>query len=120
MTHAEVAADIRKHSPGALPGSFRFDHHGRPCSVTSIEDCYDSGDTDWGDITHIYNPVADDIAESVLRDTMVRDAEMAREYGAYYSFNQAQVTKHRGFHDSDYGGSLQACHAAWRFARGIA
>ncbi len=114
MTPADIAADIRRVSPGALPESFQFDHLGRPCSLTPIEDVHDSGDTDWGGSTHIYNPVTDDIAEAVLGWAMVEDQHLTRGDGYWC------IKGERGFHDADHGGSLGAAYAAWRWARGIA
>lgn len=104
MTPSEVAAAIRRVSPGALPKSFETDLpsplNGRIWIVdqntNSIPEC------------------PDDIAEAVLIAALVQDANLARWPGGDWVGNQ------KAFNDADHGGSLGAAYAAWRWARGIA
>ena len=102
---ADIAAEIRKHSPGALPESL------------------DDGKYDPVRLTMRYGvPLPDDIAETALRDAMTADiaphAILIRTADAY-RLDMRDGKRERWFHDSDHGGTLGACHAAWKFARGI-
>jgi hypothetical protein len=110
-----VAADIRKHSPGALPESLGL-QHGHLVIGTKDEYVFHSST----ERVLIARPwVPDDIAEAVLIAAMVMDAKMERwldnEWAAYRSLDDYQ-----SFADADYGGPLGACYKAWLWGRGLA
>ena len=107
---AEIAAVIRKHAPGALPGSLT-EWNG------SLHSKLPSTDID-GKPRYYHHPIPDDIAAAVLRDAMVRNGEMAYEYHSWVAHNGQGGW--RQFSDSDHGNSsLLSCYAAWKWARGI-
>lgn len=110
----EIAQTVRQHSPDALPRSLRIDD-GRLCFVEHGKD--DNGATDL--VTNWYTPLPDDIAEAVLIAAMVMDADLRRWNNAWYS-NEPGEDAEGEFDDSDHGGSLGACYAAWKWAKGIA
>ena len=112
-TLTDIAADIRKHSPGALPKSFDTSLppplDGRcwivDANLNTIPEC------------------PDDIAEAVLIAAMVVDGRVSRTpsynpdgWVSYRMFARDSV---RIFNDSDHGGPLGACHAAWRWVKGL-
>ena len=99
----DIAATIRKHSPGAMTESVYFDDDDVPCAI-----CEDLGG--------VPIPIPDDIAEAVLIAAMVQDANLHR---MPTSWLDARVGGSHCF-DSAHGGSLGACYAAWCFAKGIA
>ena len=103
----DIAATIRKHSPGALPESFR-EHCGRLCGCFPCRE--PSGIT-----SAVYSPLPDDIAEAVLIAAMVQDANLHR---MPTSWLDARVGGSHCF-DSAHGGSLGACYRAWCWAKGI-
>lgn len=108
MTPADIAAAIRRVSPGALPESFH---------VLGEDLCFRRSACRSANILAIfdhYQTLPDDIAEAVLIAAMVQDANLARWPGGDWVGNQ------KAFNDADHGGSLGACYAAWRFAKGIA
>ena len=113
----DIAATIRKHSPGVLPesvvivaGTILAMRH-TPVRETS------------GGISYSVVMFPDDIAEAVLRDAMTSDvaphAILIRTSDAY-RLDAMDGKRERWFHDSDHGGSLGACYAAWRWSKGIA
>ena len=106
----DIAATIRKHSPGVLPesvvivaGTILAMRH-TPVRETS------------GGISYSVVMFPDDIAEAVLRDAMVRDGLLLRATQAWWVVIDGSA---HWFQDSDHGGSLGACWRAWRFAKGI-
>lgn len=110
MTHTltDIAADIRKHSPGVLPESLYIE-------VGATERI-------WAKSSKGTFPLPDDIAEAVLRDAMTDDiaphAVLIRTADAY-RLDMLDGNRERWFHDSEHGGRTQALHAAWRKARGL-
>ena len=108
----DIAATIRKHSPGVLPESMSFD--GFRFGVGGVDHT--------GTIPTLAE-LPDDIAEAVLRDAMTSDvaphAILIRTSDAY-RLDAMDGKRERWFHDSDHGGSLGACYAAWRWSKGIA
>lgn len=111
----DIAQTIRQHSPDALPRSLRIDD-GRLCFVESGKD--DNGATDL--VTNWYTPLPDDIAEAVLRDAMVMDARLERGPTGCHWLAYPDPDTYQMFSDADHGGSLGACYAAWKWAKGIA
>lgn len=115
MTPADIAADIRKHSPGALPESLGL-QHGHLVIGTKDEYVFHSST----ERVLIARPwVPDDIAEAVLIAAMVMDGDLHRRNRAWYS-NEPGENAEGEFADEDCGGPLGACHAAWRWSKGIA
>lgn len=120
-TLTDIAQAIRQHSPDALPRSLRIDD-GRLCFVEPGKD--DNGATDL--VTNWYTPLPDDIAEAVLVAAMVRDSPVERFPGddspswVSYHIVPRSYSEQREFYDSDHGGPLGACYAAWKWAKGIA
>lgn len=113
-TITDIAAAIRKHSPGVLPESFR-EHCGRLCGCIPCRE--PSGIT-----SAVYSVLPDDIAEAVLRDAMTADIAphvvLIRTADAY-RLDMLDGNREKWFHDSEHGGRTQALHAAWRKARGL-
>lgn len=118
-TLTDIAAAIRRHSPKALPVLGEED--GRLCMIES------SGRGEYAANWHV--PLPDDIARHVLMAAMVLDAKADRfapcDDGWIVHRRRTDVpsdTTHesKAFFDVDHGGSLGACYAAWRFAKGIA
>lgn len=106
MTPSEVAAAIRRVSPGALPESVSW------LGAATIEVPDRDPRASRTDTVTVFLP--DDIAEATLIAAMVQDACLSRWPGGDWVGNQ------KAFNDSDHGGSLGAAYAAWRWARGIA
>jgi len=115
MTLSEIAAAIRRVSPGAVPKQF----HERNGVMCVSYPGHESG----------LAPLPDDIARHVLMAAMVLDAKADRfapcDDGWIVHRRRTDVpsdTTHesKAFFDVDHGGSLGACYAAWRFAKGIA
>lgn len=111
-----IAADIRKHSPDALPPSLRIDHDGTLCFIEHGR--ADNGSTDL--VSNWYTPLPDDIAESVLIAAMVLDARLERGSTGCHWLAYTDPDTYQMFSDPDYGGSAQSAHAAWRKAKGLA
>lgn len=99
---ADIAAALREHSPGVLPKSFVNDST-RSWIVYPISPI---------------PPCPDDIAAAVLRDAMVGDAQLWWTGDCWRVSNGVPGNTH-DFYPSDHGGSLGACYAAWKWAKGI-
>lgn len=114
----DIARDLFKHAPDSLPPSLRIDKDGRLCFVEPGKPDDLGGQL----VTNWYTPLPDDIAEAVLRDAMTRNiaprAVLIRTADAY-RLDMIDGKRERWFHDSDHGGTLGACYAAWKFAMGI-
>lgn len=91
-TLTDIAADIRRVSPGALPESLHIRSELR---------------VDVG----VLMPIPDDIAEAVLIKAMVMDAHLAR--WSRHGWN-GWIGEQESFSDHHHGGSLGACYQAWR------
>ena len=123
----DIAADIRKHSPGVLPESFHVDHLGRLCF---IEVAIVVEDPDYA--SHWYTPLPEYAVEAVLRDAMIHDpsvTDIVRNNETMvvnglgyttYGPPDGDPQESEEFLDDDHGGSLGACYAAWKWAKGIA
>lgn len=109
----DIAATIRKHSPGVLPESL----HTGPAGLGYFQ--FSSAHDGREKLRLLPN----DIAGAVLRDAMTADiaphAVLIRTADAY-RLDVLHGNREGWFHDSDHGGSLGACYAAWCFAKGIA
>lgn len=101
-TPATIAAKLRQHSPGCLPESLHIlGPDDQPARMfVELED-------------KAWIRLPDDIAEAVLRDAMVMSVKLARGDSCWYT------TPGDWFADSDHGGSLGACYAAWCWVKGI-
>ena len=103
----DIAATIRKHSPGALSES-------AVVGKTKLRMEYSKTVEADGTTERLFCIMPDDIAEAVLRDAMVEDQHLTRGDGYWC------IKGERGFYDADHGGSLGACYSAWRWSKGIA
>lgn len=106
-TTVVVAADIRKHSPDSLPFGLDLGLHQVGYSTWATAFTVD-------DVR-----IPDRIAEAVLIAAMVMDGDLHRRNKAWYS-NEPGENAEGEFADEDCGGPLGACHAAWRWSKGIA
>lgn len=98
MNHAEIAAMIRQHAPNAIPESIV---EASPFGYRTL--CV-------GGV--VLDP---DIAEAVLIKAMVVDGRLNRWPDSWgLSGDDWEM-----WPDTDHGGILGACFAAWKYARGI-
>jgi hypothetical protein len=118
-TLTEIAADIRKHAPGALPESL----HTGPAGPGFFSESTTGREK--------LRLLPDDIARHVLGFAMVMDLEDPQRdkteavwfvYGPSGKVTNGGEPIHeaRGFYDSDHSGDpLLSLYAAWKWARGI-
>lgn len=110
----DIAQQISRHSPDALPPSLRIED-GRICFIAHGKP--DNGATDL--VANWYTPLPDDIAEAVLIAVMVLDARLERGSTGCHWLAYTDPDTYQMFSDPDYGGSIWSCHAAWKWAKGI-
>lgn len=112
-TITDIAAAIRKHSPGVLPE--KIDYLGSRYPLCMI------------DTKGEFVPLPDDIARHVLGFAMVLDGKIHRHDGAWVVVSEEPFEGGRrwfsqlAFRDADHGGdALVALLRAWEHSRGLA
>lgn len=109
-TLVDIAAAIRRHSPGAVPESIKIDSRIRLRTCGTI----------------MASEEIDDIARHVLIAAMVMEMDAARDTrarhsGATWRVRCPKTGVYRVEHDKDHNNDpLLSLYAAWRWARGIA
>ena len=105
---ADIAAALRKESPGRVPESLDYLGSKYPLCVVLK-----------GKLT----PIPDDIAAAVLIAVMVQDCYIIHRDKCDSAWRSWIASNNplsgRTFRDSDHGGSLGACYQAWRWSKGL-
>ncbi len=114
-TLTDIAASLRRHSPGALP--VLGDEDGRLCMIES------SGRGEYAANWHV--PLPDDIARHVLIAAMVMDCGAQRDWLQDKSTRWWYVTRKDGveeksFEDKDHNNDpLLSLYGAWLWEKGL-